>query len=174
MAVRVEGGEVLRPESVAGADVVVAAEEELTYVVEGGASLPDVDEEVGQVSWVLVAPAGEPPPDVRGLARATAKIRVPRGKVARHARAHLEGVSPDRVRSVRMDALSPAPGEVSLVPRSLAAGGTPASTDVRPILVRAVGVRGTKHADAVRAFVSYLTAGAGRPAFAACGEGATR
>src|SRR5512141_2669070 len=59
-------------DSARGADVVVAAEEELTRVIEGGASMPDVDAELGTIPWVLVGPAGSPSPDVRGLARSTA------------------------------------------------------------------------------------------------------
>lgn len=162
-------------DSAHGADVVVAAEEELTRVVEGGGSMPDLDEEVGAIPWVLVSPAGSPAPDVRGLARSSAAVRVPRGAIARHARASLEGIPPERVRTVRADAAAaaPGPGELALVPLSLAGRGSVGATSVPPVRVHAVGVRGSARPDVARAFVAFLASGPGNTAFRACGrEGA--
>jgi hypothetical protein len=174
--VTVQAADVGPVDSAGGADVVVAAEEELTRVIEGGASMPDVEAELGRIPWVLVAPAGSPAPDVHGLVRSTASVRVPRGVIARHARASLEGVAPERVRSVRADAaaVAPQPGELALVPLSLAGRGSVAVTDVPPVLVVAVGVRASAHPDAARAFVEALASGPGNAAFRACGREASR
>jgi hypothetical protein len=174
--VRVEAADIGTAGSAGGADVVVAAEEELTRVIEGGASMPEVEAEIGRISWVLVAPAGSSAPDVRGLDRSTAAVRVPRGVIARHARASLEGIAPERVRSVRADAaaLAPQPGELALVPLSLAGRGSVSATDVRPILVLAVGVRASARPDAARAFVEALASGPGNAAFRGCGREASR
>jgi hypothetical protein len=62
------------------------------------------------------------------------------------------------------------PGELALVPLSLAGPGPVAATDVPALLVRAVGVRGTPRAGAVRAFLDFLTTGPGNAAFRACGR----
>jgi hypothetical protein len=159
-------------DSARDADVVVAAEEELTRVIEGGASMPDVDEELGRIPWVLVAPPGAKASQVGALTRSTATIRVPRGVIARHARESLENLPRDRVRSIRLDAAAVAPreGELALVPLSLAGPGTVSATSIPSILVRAVGVRATTRPDAARAFVEFLASGPGNAAFRSCGR----
>jgi hypothetical protein len=172
-AVAVMTAEIGPPESVAGADVVVAAEEELTRVIEGGASLPDVEADLGAIPWVLVAPAGSAAPDgLRALARTSGAVRVPQGVIARHARASLEGLEPGRVRSVRADAaaLAPRAGELALVPLSLAGRGGGAATRVAPVKIVGVVSRGSVRADAARAFVEYLSGGKGQATFLACGR----
>jgi hypothetical protein len=163
-------------DSARDADVVVAAEEELTRVIEGGASIPGVEAEIGKIPWVLVAPAGAAAPEIGALARSSVTVRIPHGAIARHARASLEGLAPERVRSVRADtaAVAPAPGELSLVPLSLAGKGAVAPTSVRPVVVVAVGVRASAHPDAARAFVEFLATGPGNAAFRACGREASR
>jgi hypothetical protein len=174
--VTVEAAEIGPVDSARGADVVVAAQEELTRVIEGGASMPEAEAEVGSIPWVLVAPPGSPSPDLSGLARADALVRVPRGAIARHARESLEGLPPGRVRSVRADAadVAPRPGELALVPLSLAGRGAVTATGVPPVLVLAVGVRASTRPDAARAFVEFLASGPGNAAFRACGREASR
>jgi len=175
--VRIEPADIGTVGSAAGADVVVAAQEELTRVIEGGASMPEAESEIGRIPWVLVAPPGSPAPnDLQGLARSDAPVRVPRGAIARHARASLEGLPPGRVRSVRAEASAVAPraGELALVPLSLAGAGAATATQVPPVLVLAVGVRTSTRPDAARAFVEFLATGPGNAAFRACGREATR
>jgi hypothetical protein len=164
------------PASAAGADVVVAAEEELTRVIEGGGTLPDVEAELGTIPWVLVAPAGQAAPDgIRALSRTSATVRVPRGAIARHARASLEGLEPGLVRGVRADAsaLVPRAGELALVPLSLARHGNVSAAEVPPVTIIGVVSRSSPRTDAARAFVLFLSAGKGRAAFLACGREAS-
>jgi len=163
--------------SAADADVVVAAEEELTRVIEGGATLPDVEAELGAIPWVLVAPAGQAAPGaIRSLARRGGIVRVPRGAIARHARASLEGLEPGRVRGVRPDAASlvPRTGELALLPLSLAGRGAVSATDIPPVEVIGVVARASARKDAARAFVDFLSAGRGQAAFLACGREASK
>lgn len=159
-------------DSADGADVVVAVEQELTRVLEGGAALDDVDADLGTIPWVLAASAsGAEVPDLRTLDRATATVRVPSGVISRHARASLQSLPPDRVRTTRAEPLGPlAPGELALVPLSLAGKARVRATDVPPLLVRALGVRGTARPEAARAFVDFLAHGRGNAAFRACGR----
>ena len=163
-------------DSARDADVVVAAQEELTRVVEGGATVADVEADLGKIPWVLVAPSGAAAPEVGALARSSAVVRVPRGVISRHARASLEGVAPERVRGVRAEAaaIAPGAGELALVPLSLAGKGAATATSVPPILVQAVVVRASARGDAARAFVEYLASGPGNDAFRACGRAAAR
>jgi hypothetical protein len=173
----VRTGEVGPVQSAVDADVVVAAEEELTRVIEGGGSLPDVEADLGAIPWVLVAPAGSPSPTgIRALSRTSGLVRVPRGVIARHARASLEGMEPGRVRGVPADAaaLAPRTGELALVPLSLAGRGSIAATEVPPVKVVAVVSRSSARPDAARAFVEYLSGGKGHAAFLACGREASK
>jgi len=157
--------------SAAGADVVIAIEEELTRVIEGGESAPDLDVDVASIPWVLTG-AGPGTADLRGLARSGAHVRVLGGAIGRHARQSLESLPAARVRSVRtpegLRGLSP--GEVALMPLSLADPGPVAATDVPALLARAVGVRATPRAAAARAFLDFLATGPGNAAFRACGR----
>lgn len=164
-------------ESGVDADVVVAAEEELTRVIEGGASLPDVEADLGTIPWVLVAPAGSlAPAGLHALSRTSAVVRVPQGVIARHARASLEALGPGRVRGVRADAatLAPRTGELALVPLSLAGRASVVATQVPPVNVVGVISRASVQADAARAFVAYLSGGRGQAAFLACGREASK
>jgi hypothetical protein len=173
----VRTAEVGPAQSAVDADVVVAAEEELTRVIEGGGSLPDVEAELGAIPWVLVAPAGSPPPaGIHALSRTSGIVRVPQGVIARHARASLEGVDAGRVRGVRPDAatLAPRTGELALVPLSLAGRGRVVATQVPPVKVVGVVSRGSARPDAARAFVEYLSGGKGQAAFLACGREASK
>jgi hypothetical protein len=174
--VTVEPADIGAVDSAAGADVVVAAQEELTRVIEGGASMPEAESEIGRIPWVLVAPSGSPSPDLQSLARTDATVRVPRGAIARHARASLETLPPGRVRSVRAEegAVEPRAGELALVPLSLAGAGAVTATRVPPVLVIAVGVRTSRQPDAARAFVEFLASGPGNAAFRACGRDVSR
>ena len=161
--------------SAAGADVVVAIEEELTRVIEGGESAPDLEVDVASIPWVLTG-AGPGMADLRGLARSGAHVRVLGGAIGRHARQSLEALPPDRVATARTpDGLrNLSPGELALVPLSLAGPGPVAATDVPALLVRALGVRASSRAGATRAFLDFLTTGPGNAAFRSCGRVADR
>jgi len=80
------------------------------------------------------------------------------------------------VRSVRPEpaAVAPRPGELSLVPLSLAGRGSVAVTQVAPVVVEAVGVRASARPDAARSFVAFLASGPGNAAFRTCGRQASR
>jgi len=170
-AVEVQAAAIGPVGSAAGADVVVAIEEELTRVIEGGESAPDLDVDVASIPWVLTG-AGAGTADLRGLARSGAYVRVLGGAIGRHARQSLESLPAERVETVRTpDGLRKlSPGELALVPLSLAGPGPVATTDVPALLVRAVGVRGTPRAGAARAFLDFLAAGPGNAAFRSCGR----
>ena len=158
--------------SAAGADVVVAIEEELTRVIEGGASAPDLEVDVATIPWVL-AGAGAGTPDLRGLARSGARVRVLGGAIGRHARQSLEALPPDRVETARTpDGLRKlAPGELALVPLSLAGPGPVTATDVPPLA--RPGRRRPRRAPApgppARSSTSSPT-GPGNAAFRSCGR----
>lgn len=165
-------GDVWDAASVKGADVVVAVEEELTRVIEGGASHPDLDVEVARIPWVLLSTKREPAPDVAALARSSMHVLVLGGAVGREARKSLQGLPPERVRTVR-DTGGPVrlePGEAAVVPLSLAGPGEVESLPIPPLLVRAVGVRSSTRPDAARAFLDFLTSERGAAAFGACGR----
>ena len=170
--VEVQTAAIGRVGSASGADVVVAIEEELTRVIEGGESVPDLEFEVATIPWVLTG-AGAGAPDLRGLARSGERVRVLGGAIGRHARQSLETLPPDRVETARTaDGLrNLAPGELALVPLSLAAPGPVTATDVPALVAKAVGVRGSPRAGAARAFLDFIAAGPGNAAFRSCGRG---
>jgi len=174
-AVEVQAAAIGPVGSAAGADVVVAIEEELTRVIEGGESVPDLDVDVASIPWVLTG-AGAGTEDMRGLARSGAHVRVLGGAIGRHARQSLESLPAERVQTVRtpegLRKLSP--GEVALVPLSLAAPGPVAATDVPALVAQAVGVRGSPRAGAARVFLDVLATGPGNAAFRACGRAPLR
>jgi hypothetical protein len=157
--------------SAAGADVVVAVQEELTRVIEGGESAPDLEFDVATIPWVLTG-AGTGTADLGALARSGARVRVFGGAIGRHARHSLETLPPDRVETARTpEALrNLAPGELKLVPLSLAGPGPIAATDVPALVAQAVGVRGSPRAASARAFLDFLTTGPGNAAFRSCGR----
>ena len=160
--------------SAQGADVVVAVEEELTRVIEGGASDPGLDVDVATIPWVLQG-AGTGG-DLRSLAASGKSVRVPGGVIARHARQSLETLPPSRVRSESSpEALQHLTSdEIALVPLSLASRGPVTATSIQPLSARALGVRGTPRPDAARAFVEFLAGGPGNAAFRACGRADAR
>jgi ABC-type molybdate transport system substrate-binding protein len=158
--------------SAEGADVVVAVEEELTRVIEGGASRPDQDVEVARIPWVLVTSARQPAADVEALERSADRVLVLGGTVGREARRSLQSLAPSRVRTLR-DPEAPVslePGEAAVVPLSLAPPGEVRSLALPPLLVRAVGVRASPRPEAARAFLDFLTSGPGSSVFSACGR----
>ena len=161
--------------SAAGADVVVAIEEELTRIIEGGESAPDLEVDVASIPWVLTG-SGAGTADLRGLARSGARVRVLGGAIGRHARQSLEALPADHVQTVRTpDGLRHlSSGELALVPLSLADPGPVAATDVPALVAQAVGVRGSPRAVAARAFLDFLATGPGNAAFRSCGRESER
>jgi len=175
-AVAVQTGALEAATSADGSDVVVGAIEELTRVLESGASDLAVDAEIATIPWVaLGAPAGS---DLRALARSAVPLRMLGGVVAREARRILagQGIEPRRLGTLAAAAgpLRPAAGEYLIVPLSLAGRGTTAALAVPPLTIRAAAVRATPRPGEARAFVEFLTAGAGNEAFRACGREAAR
>ena len=162
------------PESVEGADVVVAADAELNRIIESGATHPDLDVDVARIPWVLAGASGAPSPQPAALARAAAPVRVLGGAAGREALRvlSLQGLAPERAE--RMDgARGPvrlAAGETAIVPLSLAGPGPVTSLSVPPITARALGVRASAQAGAARAFLDFLAQGPGNEAFRACGR----
>jgi hypothetical protein len=161
------------PASAEGADVVVAADQELNRVIESGATHPDLDVDVARIPWVLAGAAGTPSPEIGTLARSTAPVRVLGGTVSREALRNLsrQGLAPahagrfDGTRGpIRLE-----PGEAAIVPLSLAGPGPVSVLSVPPIVARALGVRSTARAPAARAFLDFL-AGPGNEAFRTCGR----
>ena len=175
-AIVVETGSVEAVGSADGSDVVVGANEELTRVLESGATDLEVDRELARIPWVIVGPSGG---DVRSLARSGAPLRMLGGVVAREARRSLAGQGVTAQRLVSLDAtrrpLAPAPGESLILPLSLAGRTAAVSTIAAPPLaIRAAAVRGTPRPGEARDFVLFLASGPGNDAFRACGREATR
>jgi hypothetical protein len=162
------------PKSADGADVVVAADQELNRVIESGATHPDLDVDVARIPWVVAAAPGSGAADVRSLARSEVPVRTLGGTVAREAWRVLaqQGLVPERTERVsgaggplRLQA-----GETAIVPLSLAGPGPVSTLAVPPITARALGVRASARKDDVRAFLDYLAAGTGNDVFRACGR----
>lgn len=161
--------------SARGADVVVAFEQELTRVLEGGESADDLDVDVATIPWVF-AGKGAAGTSLHGLARSATRVSVFGGVISRGALQSLESLPPERVSSVR-DAGKVRrlqAGELVLVPLSLAGPGPVATAAVPPLRVRAVGVRASSRRDGTRAFLEFLTGSAGQAAFGRCGRDAAR
>jgi hypothetical protein len=157
--------------SARGADVVVAVEQELTRVLEGGEAADDLDVDVATIPWVFVGKnaAGT---SVSALTHSATAVNVFGGVISRYAWQSLEALPPERVRSVQDVQIArrlPA-GELALVPLSLAGAGPVSRADVPPLQVRAVGVRGSRQRDGARAFLEFLTSPAGQAAFSRCGR----
>jgi Bacterial extracellular solute-binding protein len=167
----VETAAIGSPDSADGADVVVAADQELHRLVESGVSHPDDDVEVARVPWVLASPPGTAAPDLRALSGSAAVVRSLDGVVARETwrRLRLQGFAPARVERVRETPLRLQPGEAAVVPLSLAGPGPVTTLDVPPLSVHALGVRASPRPDAVRAFVDFLRSERGNAALRACG-----
>ena len=166
-------------DSASGADVVVAADEELNRVIESGATSPDLDLDVATIPWVLARPAGSSAVDVAALGQTTSVVRVPGGVVSREALRVLakQGSAPSRLqraREPRDAALRLAPGELAIVPLSLAGELPVSSLAVPPLTARALGVRSSQRSDAARAFLEFLRSETGNTAFRTCGRAAAR
>jgi ABC-type molybdate transport system substrate-binding protein len=166
------------PDSANGADMVVAADEELNRVIESGATSPGLDVDVAKIPWVLARPADAGAVDVAALGRTASVVRVPGGVVAREALRVLgkQGSAPSRLERIRepSGAVRLAQGELAIVPLSLAGSLPVSSLAVPPITARALGVRSSQRADAARAFLDFLSGEPGNAAFRACGRADAR
>lgn len=164
------------PSSADGADVVVAADEELNRVIESGVSHPELDVEVARIPWVLAGAPGTAAPELRALGRSAATVRSLDGVVARETwrRLRIQGFAPARVERVREMPLRLQAGEAAVVPLSLAGPGPVTALDVPPLSVHALGVRASPRQDAARAFLDFLAGEKGNAAFRACGRGEAR
>lgn len=160
-----------------GADVVVAADQELHRVIESGATHPDLDIDVARIPWVIAAAPGTSAPEIGALARSATPVRVLGGSVSREALRVLsrQGAAPEH--AARFDgARGPVrllPGEAAIVPLSLAGPGPVTPLAVPPLTARALGVRASARTADARAFLDFL-AGPGNEAFRACGRSEAR
>jgi hypothetical protein len=178
----VETAAIGSPESVDGADVVVADDAELNRVIESGMTHPDQEVDVASVPWVLAGPAGAEAPSLQSLGRAARLVDVLGGVVAREAWRTLarQGVTASRVDRAARDGREPReavrlqPGEAAVVPLSLAGSAPVTRLDVPPLRVRALGVRASSRPDAARAFLDFLAGEKGNAAFRACGRSEAR
>jgi hypothetical protein len=168
----VETATVGSADSAHGADVVVAADEELHRVIESGASDPQLDVEVARIPWVLAGAPGAAAPELRALGRSADTVRSLDGVVARETwrRLRLQGFAPARVERVRETPPRLQAGEAAVVPLSLAGSGPVTLLDVPPLSVHALGVRASPRPDAARAFLAFLAGEKGKAAFRACGR----
>jgi hypothetical protein len=174
--VAVETTAVGSPESAHGADVVVAADQELHRVIESGVSHPELDVEVARIPWVLAGAPGTTAPDLRALGRSATLVRSLDGVVARETwrRLRIQGFAPARVQRVRETPFRLEPGEAAVVPLSLAGPGPVTTLDVPPLSVHALGIAASTRKDAGRAFLDFLTGESGNAAFRACGRAEAR
>ncbi|HSD28474.1 MAG TPA: substrate-binding domain-containing protein [Vicinamibacteria bacterium] len=170
--VAVETSAIGSPDSADGADVVVAADQELNRVIESGTSHPDLDVEVARIPWVLVGAPGTAAPELGSLGRSASVVRSLDGVVARETwrRLRLLGFAPARVERVRETPLRLQAGEAAVVPLSLAGPGPVTTLDVPPLSVHALGVRASPRSSAARAFLDFLSGEPGNAAFRACGR----
>lgn len=165
-----EVGSLERAASAAGADVVVGVEGELTRILEGGISHPDLDVAVASIPWVLVG-GGR---DVRALDRPGGHVAVLGGLVGLEARRSLQHLPAERVRTLGPATTGPvrtAGGDLAVVPLSLAAPGEVAPLSLPPLEVRALGVRASRNLEAARGLLHFLSQGVGNTAFCDCGRG---
>lgn len=175
----VETAAIGSPESVAGADVVVAANRELNRVIESGMTRPDQEVDVAEIPWVAAGPAGTGAPSVASLGR-TQLVDVLGGVVAQETWRRLaqRGLQPARsergARGAEREAVRLQPGEAAVVPLSLAGAAAVTPLDVPPLLARALGVRASQRPEASRAFLDFLTSEKGNAAFRACGRADAR
>jgi hypothetical protein len=170
--VAVETAAVGSPGSADGADVVVAADQELHRLVESGVSHPELDVEVARIPWVLAGPPGTAAPELRALGRSAAVVRSLDGVVARETwrRLRFQGFAPARVERVRETPPRLRPGEAAVVPQCLAGPGPVTTLDVPPLSVHALVVAASARKDTARAFVDFLAGERGNTAFRACGR----
>jgi ABC-type molybdate transport system substrate-binding protein len=172
-AVAVETAAIGAHDSASGADVVVAADEELNRVIESGATSPELDVDVAKIPWVLVRSADSGVVDAAALAQTAAPVRMLGGVAGREALRVLEkqGSAPKQLARLR-DAreLRLGQGELAIVPLSLAGSLPVSSLDVPPLTARALGVRASARQDAARQFLDFLAGQQGNAAFRACGR----
>jgi hypothetical protein len=157
-----------------GADVVVAADQELNRIIEGGGTHPDLDVDVARIPWVLAGAQSAGATGLDALAGTTTRVRVMGGVVGRDASRSLarQGLAPDRVARLRepVAPLRLGAGETAVVPLSLAGSLPVRSLDIPPLTARALGVRSSARSEAIRAFLDFLTGEKGNAAFRACGR----
>ncbi len=181
-AAAVETAAIFSPDSVAGADVVVAADSELNRVIESGMTHPDQELDVASIPWVLAGPIGGEAPSLQSVAHPSRLVDVLGGTVARETwrRLALQGVAParsergDRSGREPREPIRLQPGEAVVVPLSLAGSMPVTRLDVPPLRARALGVRASARPDAVRAFLDFLAGERGGAAFRACGRSGAR
>lgn len=152
------------------ADVLVAADVEVTRALEAGMALLDSDVDLARIPWVLQVPAGNPS-RIAGLEDALARgleVVLPKDPAAYEARRITAGRG-DRVREAS-DPRELRSAPIALLPLSLAGAGDRIPTALRPLQVRAVVLAGSKQAEAARAFASFLGSEPGQRAFTACGD----
>jgi len=157
-----------------GADVVVAADQELNRIIEGGATHPDLDVDVARIPWVLAGASATGELSAQSLGQTTTRVRIMGGIVGREASRSLtrQGLAPTRVARLR-EPLAPLrleAGEAAVVPLSLAGSFPVTSLDIPPLTARALGVRASARTDAIRAFLDFLVSEKGNAAFRACGR----
>ena len=182
----VETAAIGSPESVAGADVVVAANRELNRVIESGMTRPDQEVDVAEIPWVAAGPAGKDAPSVESLGRSQL-VDVLGGVVAQETWRRLAQQGLQAARSERggrggeragarepREPVRLQPGEAAVVPLSLAGSAAVTRLDVPPLLARALGVRASQRPDASRAFLDFLASEKGNAAFRGCGRADAR
>jgi hypothetical protein len=157
-----------------GADVVVAADQELNRIIEGGGTHPDLDVDVARIPWVLAGGSAPGATGAEALGQATTRVRVMGGVVGREASRSLarQGLAPDRLARLRepVAPLRLEAGEAAVVPLSLAGSLPVRSLDIPPLTARALGIRSSARTDAIRSFLDFLVGEAGNAAFRACGR----
>jgi hypothetical protein len=177
----VETAAIGMPDSVAGADVVVAADSELNRVIESGMTHPDQELDVASIPWVLAGAPGAAAPSLQA-ARTTALVDVLGGNVARETWRRLaqQGLMPARSERGGRDGREPResprlqPGEAAVVPLSLAGTAAVTRLDVPALRARALGVRASSRPEAVRGFLDFLVGERGGAAFRGCGRSEAR
>jgi len=186
LAPLVETAAIGSPESVTGADVVVAANRELNRVIESGMTRPDQELDVAEIPWVAAGPPGTDAPSIQALAR-TQLVDVLGGVVAQETWRRLAQQGLQAARSERggrggeragarepREPVRLQPGEAAVVPLSLAGSAAVTRLDVPPLLARALGVRASQRPDASRAFLDFLASEKGNAAFRGCGRADAR
>ena len=158
-----------------GADVVVAADQELNRIIEGGGTHPDLDVDVARIPWVLAGASAAGATGAPG-ARADDDARAGHGR-RRRARGVAQpgppGRSPRTASRACREPLAPLQleaGEAAVVPLSLAGSLPVQSLDIPPLTARALGVRSSARTQAIRAYLDFLVGEKGNAAFRACGR----
>ncbi len=172
-SVAVETAAIGPHDSASGADVVVAADEELNRVIESGATSPGLDVDVAKIPWVLARPVDSEVVDASALGRTPSAVRILGGVVGREPLRLLQkqGAAPKQLeRMLVARELRLGQGELAIVPLSLAGSLPVSSLDVPPLTARALGVRASARQDAARQFLDFLASEQGNAAFRTCGR----